>query len=91
MELGEGLGDFERDDEQGEREAEDDVGEAVYARHLGAAQAEAVLGVLLVRCLHSRADSVSGAGVLRQGRAVLYARLKQDGRIARMMDDCFQS
>lgn len=60
VQLGVGVGDFERDDEEGEREAEDDVGEAVDARHSEAAQAEAVLGDMFVEGLHGCADSVSG-------------------------------
>ena len=58
VELVVGLGDLERDDDEGEGEAEDDVGEAVDARHVGAAQAEAVLGDVVVECGH-RWDSVA--------------------------------
>ena len=51
MEFGVGVGDFERDDDEGEREAEDDVGEAVDARHASAAEAEAVFGDVFVEGL----------------------------------------
>ena len=57
MELVVGAGNFEGDDEESEGEAEDDVGEAVDAGHGGAAETEAVVGDLVVRCGH-RGDSV---------------------------------
>ena len=51
-ELGVGLGDFKRDDQQGDGEAEDDVGEAVDAGHVRAAEAKAVLAEVFVEGLH---------------------------------------
>jgi len=52
VKIGEGLRDVERDDDKGEREAEDDVGEAVDAGHLGPAEAETVFGYVVVEGLH---------------------------------------
>jgi len=53
-----GAGNFEGDDEQGEGKAENDVGEAVDAGHVSAAEAETVLGYEVMVIGH-RADSVA--------------------------------
>jgi hypothetical protein len=58
VELVVGAGNFEGDDEEGEGESEDDVGEAVDAGHVGAAETETVLGYEVMMIGH-RADSVA--------------------------------
>jgi hypothetical protein len=48
-----GAGYFEGDDDEGEGEAEDDVGETFETRHGGPTQSEAVFGYVIVKGLHA--------------------------------------
>ncbi len=68
VEVGEGLGDIERDDDQGEGKAEDDVGEGVDAGHFGAAETEAVFGDVIVEGLHFGKSSRWGRYEMREIR-----------------------
>lgn len=60
MQLGIGFGNLQRDDEQGEREAEHDIGKTVDAGHLRATEAEAVfLNMLLKGKAHGCFEAIA--------------------------------